>query len=90
MTAHDDERLYQLILEPSRLYRLRRAKTILDNWGGLPSQIPESDAGRVSPARSRRWSGMRMGAGSRVASPNRLQEPRSALRTATPGSNEWD
>ena len=82
MTAHDDERLYQLISNHLAYTGSERAKTILDNWADYRPIIPESDAGRVSP-RARGDGADEDGAGSRVACRTDWQEPRSALRTAT-------
>ena len=53
MTSQDAERLHQLIARHAHYTNSAKAKTILENWDGLPAEVQEGDAGRVPPRAGR-------------------------------------
>ncbi len=53
LTDNDAERLHKLISDHARYTGSKRAAEILADWNALSPDVPESDAGRISP-RARR------------------------------------
>ena len=53
MTSHDEERLYQLIVEPRALHRFGARPGDPRRLGELPAEIPQGHAGRVPPRADR-------------------------------------
>ena len=49
MDRHDAERIWELLTRHYKYTGSSRAKTILDNWAGLPAEVREGHAGRICP-----------------------------------------